>query len=254
MKQTLLFLFLLTIVLTAKGQTEQKITQDSKRFHIGINFSPDLCYRLLMSTYGNQSSQIIDSYNQTEIMKFGFTTGLNFSYNFTNNFVLETGFQYSNKGFQTKTNELNFGTMIDPRYGFIYPSKTNIAKAKFIYNYNYFDIPLIPKVIVGNSKLRFLAGIGISMNVFINKITNLVTTDSTGKTSNDRDTYTNGLRKINFTPIFSAGVDYKINDGMNLRIEPTLRWYGFSNTLDNTTPITEHLWSAGINVAYFIGF
>jgi hypothetical protein len=48
----------------------------------------------------------------------------------------------------------------------------------------------------------------------------------------------------------SAGVDYRINEKMNLRIEPTFR-YGVLKIID--MPVTGYLYSGGINVAYYYG-
>jgi hypothetical protein len=48
----------------------------------------------------------------------------------------------------------------------------------------------------------------------------------------------------------SVGIDYRINEKMNLRIEPTFR-YGVLKIID--TPVTGYLYSGGINVVYYYG-
>ena len=56
--------------------------------------------------------------------------------------------------------------------------------------------------------------------------------------------------KVNLSPTISVGIDYKINNRMNLRIEPTFR-YGVLKIID--APVTGYLYSGGLNISYYFG-
>lgn len=49
--------------------------------------------------------------------------------------------------------------------------------------------------------------------------------------------------------MISAGIDYRMNDRMNLRVEPTFR-YGVMKITD--APITAYLFNAGLNIGYYV--
>jgi len=71
-------------------------------------------------------------------------------------------------------------------------------------------------------------------------------TDRKTRLTSESDSY----NKLNFSPTMSVGIDYRINEKMNLRIEPTFR-YGVLKIID--TPVTGYLYSGGINVVYYYG-
>ncbi len=48
----------------------------------------------------------------------------------------------------------------------------------------------------------------------------------------------------------SVGVEYKINERMNLRVEPTFR-YGLLTVID--FPVAGYLYSGGLNIGYYVG-
>src|ERR1700756_509256 len=119
MKKLLAFAFIITSVFVyAQDSTK---TKKPKRFFIGVNFSPDYCFRTLKNNDGSELSKaLVSTYNKIETAKFGFSSGVSFSYVFTKHISLDFGIQYSNKGFQDKTSALTFGNMIDRRRGFVY--------------------------------------------------------------------------------------------------------------------------------------
>src|ERR1035437_1411019 len=85
------------------GGNNQDTTARKGKWKIGINFSPDYCYRKLDSTginnnYGDPISFIIHERDSMEIPKFGFTTGISVGYDASRVISLESGIYYSNKG------------------------------------------------------------------------------------------------------------------------------------------------------------
>ncbi len=104
-----LLLLLVTTSLSSYGQDKpnESGTSDFRRVQIGMNVSPDIGFRTLQNKDGSPSSNAIIQYNnEHETVKIRYTAGLNICFNIKRNIGLETGIQYSNKGYQTKFNDL----------------------------------------------------------------------------------------------------------------------------------------------------
>lgn len=218
----LTFYFLTFISFASFGQGKV----DLNKFQVGLSVSPDYSFTTIHNYY--------------EIPKAGLTAGLNAVYHFNKSVGLETGLHYSNKGFQTK--------MIDLFY--FEPEPTSPNQAKFIYNYDFIDIPLKANFSIGNKKTRFFTSVGVTTNVFLKeRQTNIyVYGDRTEKeTINPTN---NSIRKVNLSPSLSFGIDYTFNDNSHIRIEPTLRCAMFKLE-DGGDP--GNLISAGLNMSYFFG-
>jgi hypothetical protein len=218
----LAFFFLTFISFASFGQGKV----DLSKFQIGLSVSPDYSYISIASLY--------------EIPKVGLTTGLNAVYQFNKRVGLEMGLHYSNKGFQTKIMDLIF----------IQPNPTSPTQAKYIYDYNFLDIPLKVNFSIGNKKTRFFTSVGIATNVFLKetKTSIYVYPDYTDKKIiYPTEHY---LRKVNLSPSLSFGMDYTFNDNSHIRIEPTFRCAMFK-MVDLVS--SGNLISAGLNISYFFG-
>jgi hypothetical protein len=231
----------------AQDSLKTKSINNRRSFSIGVNISPDYCYRTITnSTNTAFGSYIFESRNAREIAKLGYTAGVDIMYTISKRLSIETGLQFSNKGYSNKYVELTFGDPIDPRYGFTYSSGTvsQPVNFRFIYSYYYLDIPLRAIYSFGRNKIRFVTGLGITTNIFLIQKTIGVFDNGYEITSKS----TNSVRRINFSPTISLGGDYKINSRFNLRAEPTFR-YGFMKTVD--APLGDHLWNAGFNISCY---
>lgn len=239
--------FFLLLSITAysvhgQNQTHKNSKSDFRRVQIGINISPDVCFRNLKNNDNRVlSAYLINLRNDMEVAKLGYTAGLNICYNINRFIGLETGIQYANRGYQTKKLDIT----PDPGQ----PSNSFPEQAKFIYNYYYADIPLKLNITVGQKKLRYCASIGLTTNVFLKEKEQIILfySKSTTKSSSITDI---DYKKINISPTFSIGIDYKINSRMNLRVEPTFR-YGARKIIE--APITAYLYSGGLNIGYNFG-
>ena len=234
-----LTIIILTIfVFSAYGQESSTI--DFKRVQIGIIVSPDICFRTLKNNDGSPISDLTLTYrNNRETIKIGYTAGLNACFNFKNIIGLETGVQYSNKGYQTKIEDITFGQ----------PDPSLPDKFKYIYDYHYIDIPVKANFTIGKKKVRFFTSIGVTTNILI-KYTEtciLVYSDHTNRETNSTSFNYN---KVNISPTISVGIDYKINNRMNLRVEPTFR-FGVLKIID--APVTGYLYNGGFNISYYFG-
>jgi Outer membrane protein beta-barrel domain len=237
MKQ--LFFFPLLLSSLALQAQKTKSSKEPQRIFIGVNFSHDYDYRKLKNNNGSPSTGIVlNSRNDREVGKFGYTTGLNVCIHFTKLMGFETGIQYSNKGYQTKRHDLIFPS----------PDPTLPTKAKFIYNYYYIDIPLKVNFTFGKGKLQFFSSTGFTTNIFIKETQTSVFEYADGRTEKEREETNFDYKKIDISPMISVGFTYKINEKMHLRVEPTFR-YGILKTID--APVTQYLWNAGVNMAFY---
>jgi len=238
MKQILFFL--LTIPFYPVHGQETKKQKEQNKTSIGFNFSPDYSFRTLKNNDGSATAGfIIKSRNDIEIAKFGYTTGLNVCINFAGLVELETGIQYSNKGYKTKKQDLIFAPP---------PTPGVPTKAKFTYSYQYIGVPLKAKFMMGNGKLRFFSGIGFMANFLLRARQTTFLEYADGNTDKKKQSATESFKKIDISPMISFGIDYTITKKIHLIAEPTFR-YGVIKTKD--APIAEYLWSAGLNMALY---
>lgn len=234
MKQLLVLISTL-VSLTVQGQS----TKPLQKIFIGFNFSPDYGFRALKNNDGNPSTDIvINSRNDIEVAKLGYTAGLNACFNFSQLVGLETGIQFSNKGYKTKSQNLVY---FPPNASLPTKSKTN-------YSYQYIGIPLKAKFSFGKNKVRFISSIGFMTNFLLNIKQTSNYEYSNGTTEKKSQSSKSGFKKVDISPILSVGVDYKLNNKIHLFVEPTFR-YGVVKTKD--APVTENLWSAGLNVGFY---
>ena len=234
MKQLLILVTTLAL-LTVQGQD----TKPAQKILIGFSFSPDYSSRTLKNNDGSPSSDlVINSRNDNEVAKFGYTTGLNFCFNFSQLVGFETGIQFSNKGYKTKIQDLIYFP----------PSPSSPTKSKTTFAYQYIGIPLKAKFSFGKSKVHFISSIGFMTNLLLNvKQTNNFKY-SNGKTEKKTQSTTSGFKKVDISPIISVGLDYKLNNKIHLLAEPTFR-YEIIKTKD--APVSENLWNVGLNAGFY---
>lgn len=231
-------------------------TKADSRFYVGINFSPDYCYRILENNGGdNMIDKIIDLREENETPKYSFTTGLSVGYSFAKNFAIEAGLHYSNKGYMAKVELSNLpqGDMVDPRYGFTYaPSEPGPEKIKFVYNHIYLDMPIRVIYNPGKHKLTFLGSLGLTPSVFLTATQTSVFCYGNGdkKISTDDLSYFES-EDFMLSAIVSAGVNYRINERFRVAAEPTFR-YGLTKITDSD--IIAYLWSVGLSLGGYYSF
>jgi hypothetical protein len=242
---------LITVLITLTALysfAQENSDSEIQKFQIGVNFSPDVCYRTLKltdegATYFNSvvnPEWIVDYRNDLEIIKLGYSAGVHVNYNLNRKFGIQAGLEFANKGYQTKKVDLIYPQPNKPA-----PSFPN--QAKNVFNYMYLDIPIRVNLTLGSKKIRFISSLGITTNVFLFESVKSVKYYS-DRTERDTQVGTLTYNRINISPTASIGIDYKINSRMNLRVEPTIR-YGLLQIID--APITAHLFNGGVNMSCF---
>jgi hypothetical protein len=258
-KRRSLFVILLFTVFLCSAQETSKPkpkfkTGNDYDMYLGFCFSPDMAYRHLKNNDGTSTSaDLISQYNNIDAPKFGFTGGITFCYMYNKLFGFETGIQYSNKGFQTKNNSLYYD-IADPRRGWTYNgNSTPPSTGKVIYTYNSTDVPIKLVCLAGKNRIRFAGSVGLIVTTLFRLREHFTGTDSNGAPMTKTVIKSSYINPIQFFPVISAGIDYRLSEFMFLKIEPIVR-YGIRQDIANSSPIGIHLWNAGINFTYYIGF
>ncbi len=230
----------LLLILTASIISLSVIAQDNRKHKIliGYSFSSDYSYRTLSCNDGSSSgSVVIKSRNDIEVAKFGYATGFNILFNTTQLLGIETGIQFSNKGYRTKDMDLNYAI----------PEPGSPIKAKIIYSYQYIGIPVKARFSFGKEKVRFTSSVGFVTN-FLLQVRQVNNYEYAGGKNEKKHNTLSGYKTVDISPIVSVGIDYKLNNKTHLLAEPTFR-YGILKTME--APVKENLWSAGLNVGIY---
>lgn len=229
---------LLSIAAIAQEAPAGHQSDKPSRWHIGLNVSPQINYRMLRATSGDEvSKQITESRNEMDIPRIQYTAGVQLGYQLCKHITLNSGLQYGNWGGQTKFRDLTFGS----------PNPTLPNKARTATNMQYLAVPLTANVTFGHQRLKFTAGAGFSVNYLFSDKEIMILKFADGHTdrrSNTPDYY----NKWNIAPQISAGVDYAFNNKVHLKLEPIFR-FGMMKTVD--APVKENLYNYGLNIAAY---
>ena len=220
----------------------QSSDNDTRKFHIGATFSPDYNYRTLTS----DKSSNTDYRNDLESAKFGYTTGLTFSYQFSKRFATELGIMYADKGYKRS------GIDFTDEYGNELGSVTLFQRFKFL------DIPIKANYyFLQKERFQLYATAGFSTN-FLLKLRSVTKYDySDSNTSNEKTAYDSnldGFNSINFSGVVGIGAEYKLTDRFKIRCEPMFR-HDFTDIYTHQDhEINQYFYSFGANVGLFLGF
>jgi hypothetical protein len=231
-KYILIVIFSLTLTSVYCQNAENK---ESKKIQVGVYYSLDRCFRNLEAVDENDTSSLnfIDYRNYYEELKYGFTSGISIRYELKNRLLIETGLQYSDKGYQ--------------RRDYVYLPSAPDSTLYIINreNFKYLSIPLQFNTYFFKKKIGIYSSFGISTD-FLVDATHISKVKGSDKYKNvHKSQYDYNL--FNVTPFIGLGVDFTISKNMNLQIEPTFR-YSILKTIDEK-PITSYLWNSGIRIS-----
>lgn len=230
-----LFIFLLLFSCNAWSQYPMPLKENPISW--GFTFSPDYCYRTLKGSDAT-SAFVIDYRNETEIPKFGFTTGINCSLKLKPRLLFETGVLLSDKG----ENE---------RWTWLYSSQPDPLipeRLKFSYHYYYLDIPIKAAYLFPREKVDFFISSGISANIFLFQKTESTYIYSDGTRTSQKSTEYS-LSPVNIAGNVGIGLLYRFNSSLRFKVEPTFRHSLFSII---NAPVKGYLYSVGVNTGIFV--
>ena len=232
------------------GQDIPVPTQDNgfKKLLLGANFSPNYCYRVLRNNDGSAvSDEIIALRNKSEKYKIGYSAGVNLSYNFSKHFGVEAGLQYANIGYSGGAFDYVFGDQVASRNGAVYSSGLYDLPyvSKIVRHHTFLDLPIRAILYFGKNKIRFVAGMGAALSFAI-KESRTVIFEGNSSLKKQQQATPYDYNAFNFSPIVSAGIDYRLTNKWSLKLEPTFR-YGLMKIID--MPVTAYLWTCGLNMS-----
>ena len=251
MKKNLILIFFISMLFVhASGHSNSDTINVPGKWSLGINLSPDYCFRTLINTSGSPyADMVIDSRNGYEQFKIGFSAGVVANYRISEKAFFEFGVSYSDKGYSSKKMELTFGDAIDPRYGFTYPTSSTsnlsgLLAVKFYYNHIYLDVPVRVLFAFGQKKTRLVTGIGVTSGFLLKSTQNIVYDSGDG--SNSVSTYDQyeTFNNFNLFSEVSIGVERQFGKKVTLRVQPVFK-YGILKIID--AHVSAHLWSGGLN-------
>ena len=239
--------FFLANAQTINNEEKQK---GASRFEIAFSISPDLCYRTLEIAIPTAvgASLVYDNREKNEVIKPGFTTGINGCYSANNRIGIEAGLLFSDKGYNYKWSSISLGSPLDPRFGFNGDTNNILVKMKQNYHNYYFDIPVSVKYFWGKNKIRFVGQLGITANLFIKESVTTLFEYSQGDRDRSSEESNYHYEALNISPFAGFGINYQLSPALSVSAEPVFR-YGVLRIIKNE-PLTAYLWNAGLNLSF----
>lgn len=250
MKKVIL-LILICNALVCQGQN---ISDSSKvifkKSYLGVNFSPSYSFRILKDKSKSNSKEI-QSRNEIESGRFGYTFGINKIIKTNNHFEFSYGLQYSLMGYQSKldSNDL-IGTSFNNANNATYYFTSTTDHVIRRYSFGYLEIPLKVGVRLGKERFKYFADAGVSIGfkclsriVFVSHYK-----DGTKEKASVKNLSKSSDDDINAFGLVSLGVSYELSKKMFVQATPNFR-YSLISPLE--VNIKEHLWSAGFNFSFY---
>lgn len=232
---TTLFVFVVSI-----GFSQIQPFDSAKRFSFGFSFSPDYTYRTLKSDIDDMG--FIDLRNETESARFGFTTGLTVKYRLSERLVLESGLQYADRGDKMELGKTYY-------FGEDGAEPIVSDNSKVVNHYYFLGIPLKANLFLVNKRTKVFLSTGISTDFFSgSKTKQTYTVDGIDEVTSYSEEGVD-FNTVNFVGLAGLGIDYRINEKLEIRFEPIVR-YSFSS-LTTYSDVKTYLYSAGINLAVY---
>lgn len=242
-------LFLIIILFFGINLFSQSADSSSiSRWSIGINASPDMCYRI---PYSSNSSATIVNEQRYKIIA---CLGLNIAYQLTKKLSIETGIWYSGKGqiiISPETTWQTPGGTYDPTIPNNPSYTTQFTPEKRIaIKYQYLEIPLKCNFYILNKRLKIFPGIGASANLFVGKTTRVnYKVNGNTKSEVSRDFNKNNIPMMDVALIAGVGFSYDVSNKFLVKLEPNYRQF-IRPMVD--FPVSGYLYAIGCNVGVYI--
>lgn len=241
---------LIALLFTLVSYAGSSTTTDS-RFYAGVSFTPGVSYRLLIDNYHKylDNKQLISSRNSYESPWFAYAVGFKAGYHIRKFVAIETGVEYLSAAYQWKQSGLTVWSGYRPDLTY---DSTMLGSAKGKYGYHFLNIPVAFNFTVGKQKVKAIFSAGATLNVLLGQWQQTsynIPGDMSGS-SYKTTTSIRGLHRFNLSPFIGIGADWEINNLMTLLVMPTASIQALKAS---DTPVTEHLYTAGINLSLLFG-
>jgi len=218
----LLLIFSFSVSSLFAGQPDSLKT---KKWGIGLTYSPDYCYRASYIKDGDVPTTTI-----TEKGKLGFTAGANILYRLLDKVGIEFGILYSTKGQKISTPSAEWqtpGSNYDPSIP-TYSQSTYVTIPEKVntYTYKYLEIPLKINVYLINKRFKLFPSIGCSANIFMGKSTHTSLKYEEGSKNETSNAYdAKNIPSTEFALLAGFGLSYDINKKIFIKLEPSYRTF-----------------------------
>lgn len=227
MKKYLFIFFIANLFICSNVMAQHKGYKSA----IGFTFSPDYAYRSLLSTdSANKLFKEIQTTPQNAII--GFTSGLSYRFNLLGTIGIETGINYTRKGWSADS--VNSQSVI-----------TNL------FNYNYAVVPIKMRINLPSGRRLVYINAGVIGGVLLDAAKTVSTAYFTGTLNSNQTTIESVVsNKIYYSMVFGIGLDYRLISNLYFKIEPN-----FQRTMSEYSKETvkAFLNSGGINLGLLWG-
>lgn len=215
-----------------KGQANDSL-EKSKRA-ISIYFTPEYSYRKLKTE--NDNDAVLNYRDSVEIPKFSYTAGINILFKLKNNFSLETGVLFSDKG--QKTRKILLGNSLSQTELPIYSSITN--------HFYYLGLPLKVNYYLINRNFKLFITGGAIANLLINQKTTILLEYTEKQSEKSNSKFTNGYEKLNVAMFVGLGIQQRLDKKTFFVFSPI-----FTRSLQSVSsePIKSYFYSIGATFA-----
>lgn len=211
----------------------QELVSEEDKFSIGVNFSPNYCYRTL--NHPDEWQTFVDTREELEHPSFGFNAGIAARCIFFTTIEVELGVQFSRQTHMFKNVPISDAMGITP-----------LGLADNQLRYHYLELPLRVNYWFFNRKVFGYVTAGVSMNQFLNDKSKSWLTFNTGETDvviSESSIY--DFNKTAFAILGGLGIGYHISEKLNVRLEPL---YRYSLTPLAEAPIDQYNYSIGCQI------
>lgn len=222
----------------------------TKKWAIGITYSPDFCFR---QKYASRTALYS---GEKEKPKAGMTAGVNFLYKLMDRIGIETGLLYSTKGEKVYSPSVNWVT--PDGNGTYDPSIPNYsggitykpAKSNSTYTYQYLEVPLKISWYAINDKLKLFPSLGVSANVFLGKktVTEYEFDEGGSEKTTSKKFDSRNIPVVDMALLVGVGLSYDVSKNIFIKAEPAYRQF-FRPLVDR--PISGRFYSFGLNAGVY---
>lgn len=233
-----LLLLAIAIPLFSLAANDTTVLQKAHSWYIAGSVTPGVGFRYLKLNHTNDPApaSLISMRNHYETPNVSVACGPRIGYFLTEFLSIEGGVDYYLHTYSSKSVLDNTG----------YDTTYNNAVARATHLYHYLKVPIGLSFHLGKKKLEGLIALGMDWDIRIaNGMRTTLTKDGEVLYKyHGPETYP--FNRFNISPFIAAGIQYRINKKLFIRVSPIARMQALKNI---DTPITEHLWSVGINAS-----
>ncbi len=197
--------FLLFLMLLAKNIFGQ--SNNSFDMVIGLEYSDRLNKEKLVDPELVENFEVFHRYG-----KFNYRLGFNWNNRISNKLFFKSGLRL----FSVGSSSGKFDLELDPNSSFIQPTEI-----EFITNYFLVEIPLAARYLFNNNKISPFIEIGFSPSYFLTRNLKRITDIETS--SNFGSRFDSSFNKFHFAVLVSFGMNYSLNDKLQLFAQPIYR-------------------------------